>query len=337
MNRISALAQNFILVFSGGMGLASYQAGAYEYFRNALGKEPNWITASSAGAVNAALIAGNEPRKRIEALRTFWRENRVWTAPGSSIIPRGAVRHASNWFSAIQARLTGSAGLFHPRWPDSPLSPFKSLYDLLPMQRRLERLVDFELLNSSDIRLSIATTDIQTGEQVVFDTCKQTIGIEHVMASCGLLPEFAPVEIDGRLLGDGGLSSNAPVGLILGEPSQGPRTILVLDLFARDGARPTSLAEAIARKNDLMFSNHTLDALQSYFAGLKAADFQEVRDTVCYLSYRAPADEAGPEKLFDFSDATVIMRWNNGALDMAEALTLLRSGHRTTPLILVRR
>jgi predicted acylesterase/phospholipase RssA len=35
------------------------------------------------------------------------------------------------------------------------------------------------------------------------------------MASCGFLPEFAPLELDGRLLGDGGLSLNAPFDAIL--------------------------------------------------------------------------------------------------------------------------
>jgi NTE family protein len=35
------------------------------------------------------------------------------------------------------------------------------------------------------------------------------------MASCGFLPELAPVEIDGRMLADGWLSANAPVEIVL--------------------------------------------------------------------------------------------------------------------------
>jgi NTE family protein len=318
------------------MGLGAFQAGAYHHLREQ-GSEPSWIAGSSVGAVNAALIAGAKPEKRVETLRVFWEEGRFWTAPGSVFLPRGTMRHASNWVSAIQSRLTGSAGFFHPRWPGSPLSPFKSLYDLSPMKDRLERLVDFELLNTSDIRVSVATTDIETGEQVVFDTGRgHKLSIEHIMASCGLLPEFAPIELDGRLLGDGGLSANAPVGIILQEPAEQPRVVFVLDLFSRDGARPTSLTESIARKNDLMFANHTLDAVRCYFAGLKAAGFNGRSDTVCYLSYRAAADEAGPEKLFDLSEATVKMRWLTGALDMQEAIARLNT-ESEKPLILVRR
>ena len=42
---------------------------------------------------------------------------------------------------------------------------------------------------------TVATTDIETGDAVIFDTGKgDRIGIDHILASCGFLPEFAPVE-----------------------------------------------------------------------------------------------------------------------------------------------
>jgi NTE family protein len=41
---------------------------------------------------------------------------------------------------------------------------------------------------------------------------------------------------------------------------------------------------------------------------------------VLHLGYRAPAHEAGPEKAFDFSRASLEHRWNAGAADMAEAI-----------------
>ena len=37
------------------------------------------------------------------------------------------------------------------------------------------------------------------------------IAPEHLVASCGYLPDFPPLDIEGRLLGDGGLVSNTPV------------------------------------------------------------------------------------------------------------------------------
>jgi NTE family protein len=75
------------------------------------------------------------------------------------------------------------------------------------------------------------------------------------MASCGFLPEFAPLEVDGRLLGDGGLSLNALFDPILVSDTQGGLLLHVVGLNARDGARPESLEAALKRKNDLLFGN----------------------------------------------------------------------------------
>src|SRR3954470_16693046 len=80
------------------------------------------------------------------------------------------------------------------------------------------------------------------------------------MASCGFLPEFAPVDIGGRLLGDGGLSANAPIEALANDAAKG--LVFVIDLFARDGERPRSLEDALARKNDIMFGNQTMQRLK---------------------------------------------------------------------------
>lgn len=77
-------------------------------------------------------------------------------------------------------------------------------------------------------------TDIETGEPVTFDSQDEPIQIEHLMASCGFLPEFAPVEINGRLLGDGGLSLNAPFDPFLSSDLDKNLLLYVVDLFARD-------------------------------------------------------------------------------------------------------
>src|SRR3954462_9075280 len=80
------------------------------------------------------------------------------------------------------------------------------------------------------------------------------IEIDHLMASCGFLPEFAPLELDGRLLGDGGLSLNAPFDPILENAVEGDLWLYIIDLYARDGNRPISLEGAIERKSDLLFA-----------------------------------------------------------------------------------
>src|SRR5208283_1121582 len=67
----SALGQ-VVLVFQGGGALGAYQVGVYEALREA-GVEPDWVIGTSIGAINAALIAGNPPERRLVRLEEFWR------------------------------------------------------------------------------------------------------------------------------------------------------------------------------------------------------------------------------------------------------------------------
>jgi NTE family protein len=103
-------ATRIALVFSGGIGLGAYQAGAYEALQEREDLRLDWISGSSVGAVNAALIAGTPREARLEALRAFW-----MNAPfGSAVLPGanigGPWRHAQNWMSVLQARLFGAWG-----------------------------------------------------------------------------------------------------------------------------------------------------------------------------------------------------------------------------------
>ena len=60
-----------VLVLQGGGALGAYQAGVFEGLAEC-GYAPNWIAGVSIGAINAALIAGNAPERRVERLRSFW-------------------------------------------------------------------------------------------------------------------------------------------------------------------------------------------------------------------------------------------------------------------------
>jgi NTE family protein len=189
------------------------------------------------------------------------------------------------------------------------------------MRERLQALIDFERLNRGPVRLTVATTDVESGNIVLFDTAKgDGIGPDHLLATCGFLPEFAPVEIGGRLLGDGGLSANAPVEPVLEEMFDG--IVFVIDLFARDGARPRDFARALARKNDLLFANQTYLRLR-LFERQAARNGQGKFPRVFYLSYRAPPEEADSEKPFDYSPRALRRRREAGMADMAEALAVM--------------
>jgi NTE family protein len=152
--------------------------------------------------------------------------------------------------------------------------------------------------------------------------------MDHLMASCGFLPEFAPVEFDGRFLGDGGLSLNVPFDPILNAQFAGDLLLYIIDLYARDGSRPSSLGGALERKNDLLFGNQTVLRLK-YCMELRKArgEIEGIasprrRDRIVLLSYRPGMEEPGPEKSFELSAAALAQRWKAGLLDMDYAMDL---------------
>ena len=55
----------------GGGALGAYQVGVYQALHEA-GIEPDWVVGTSIGAINASLIAGNEPGDRLARLEEFW-------------------------------------------------------------------------------------------------------------------------------------------------------------------------------------------------------------------------------------------------------------------------
>lgn len=301
------------LVFAGGLGLGAYHGGAFEAFE-AVSGPPDWLTGSSAGAISAALIAGNPPCRRVDRLRSYWniRPFILRSVPDPD-------RHLIAWLNAIKAHLFGQTGFFHPRVPEA-FSRYIGFYDLAPTRERLRELIDFGRLNSGEPRVTLAATDLASGEFVLFDSRSELLTVDHILASCGFLPEFAPVCIDGKWYGDGGFSLNAPFEPLLDVDL--PIRLFVIDLYARDGAVPRGIEAAAGRKNDLLFANQTLQRLRHAISARRLrAELQHRpdEDEIYVLSYRPGNEEAGPEKSFDLSATAMVQRWRAGFLDMQMA------------------
>jgi NTE family protein len=213
-----------VLALQGGGALGAYQAGAYEALCDG-GHMPRWVAGTSIGAINAAIIAGNQPEHRVSRLRAFWEEvsSRLLGWP---LAENGDARRIFNETSAVLSAAGGVPGFFGPRMPPAVVMPQGtreaiSVYDTGPLRATLNELVDFDLLNSGAVRLSIGAVQVLSGNLKYFDTAFQVIGPEHVMASGALPPGFPPIEIDGEPYWDGGLVSNTPLEYIL--ERSGPR------------------------------------------------------------------------------------------------------------------
>ena len=340
-----------ILVLQGGGALGAYQAGVFEALA-AMDQTPDWIAGISIGAINAALIAGNPPERRVERLREFWQG--VSSFPWAPTLPPLAegidgVRDVLNETNATIAMLFGVAGFFSPRAPAAPFQPPGTLaaisyYDTAPLRDSLERLIDFDLLNSGAVRLSVGAVSVTRGNFCYFDTSEQRLDVRHVMASGALPPGFPPIEIDGEFYWDGGLVSNTPLQYVLDEPGGRPRLVFQVDLFAARGEMPANLSEASEREKDIRYSSRT--RLNTTFelrrqatvqaahrllarlperwrddpdARLLAAIPCEAAVDVVHLIYRSKHYESH-SKDYEFSRASMLEHWAAGLADTQATL-----------------
>ncbi len=337
------------LVLQGGGALGAYQGGAFEAMAE-FDRQPDWVAGISIGAVNAAIIAGNPPERRLECLRSFW--DRLASAIPSPVMPfaAGAIRLWAGEWSAAWATMFGIPGFFVPRagaavWPGEMPNP--SYYDTAPLAGTLRELVDFDLLNSGPTRLSIGAVDVDTGNFVYFDSRRQRIEPQHVMASGALPPGFPAVEIDGHAYWDGGLVSNTPLRHVVEQLEAAAATIFQVDLFSARGHRPRTLAGVEAREMDIRYSSRTrlvtdmlrerhemqrrLRALAALLPAERRAqpDVQrllagahEPSITLVHLILRDRGTDT-QNKDHEFSRASMVTHWQLGRRDMARSLRAL--------------
>jgi NTE family protein len=337
-----AVHMRTVLVLQGGGALGAYQAGVFEVLAEHE-TLPSWLAGISIGAINSAIIAGNPPGRRVERLHAFWDlvTSGVTDAPGFG----GDVgRSVFNAFSAGWTVSVGAPGFFTPRVPPAltwpPGTPQAlSFYDTAPLRSTLERLVDFDLINSRQVRLSVGAVCVRSGNFAYFDNAKQKIGPEHIMASAALPPGLPPIEIEGELYWDGGLVSNTPLQYVLDEERGEDLLVFQVDLFPSRGPMPRTLDDVAEREKDIRFSSRTRlntdaqlglrqakVAIRELLAKLPpgALPEHEVRRlerlakehavAVVQLIYRDKPYE-GSAKDYDFSRPAMLEHWSAGVAD----------------------
>jgi NTE family protein len=337
-----------VLVLQGGGALGSYQAGAFQALCRQ-GFEPEWVAGISIGAVNAAIIAGNEPDKRLDRLKEFW-EMVSAPVPWKPVLNSDRGRSVFNETSAALIATFGVPGFFTPRVPPAPLWPpgsseAQSYYDTAPLKRTLERLVDFDRINDLQCRLSVGAVSVTTGnfryfDNVEFNKLGKRIGPEHIMASGALPPGFPSVVIDGEHYWDGGISSNTPLDYVLEEEFRRDLLIFQVDLFSARGQLPISLLEAAEREKDIRFSSRTrmntdknrqlhnarravrdlISKLPDHLKDDPSVKFlreaaKENTVTVVHLIYKSKNYETS-SKDYDFSHVAMVEHWNAGVRDV---------------------
>ena len=337
-----------VLVLQGGGALGSYQAGAFQALCHQ-GFEPEWVAGISIGAVNAAIIAGNDEKLRVDRLKEFW-EMVSAPVPWNPVLQTDRGRSIYNETSAAIIATFGVPGFFTPRLPPAPLWPHgspqaQSYYDSAPLRRTLERLVDFDRINDLKCRLSVGAVGVTSGNFRYFDNLEfrrqgKRIEPEHIMASGALPPGFPSIVIDGEHYWDGGIASNTPLDYVLDAETDRDLLIFQVDLFSARGPLPETLLEAAEREKDIRFSSRTRlntdknrqlhnarKAVRDLIAKLpeelqhdasveflrKAAKENTV--TVVHLIYKSKNYESS-SKDYDFSHLAMVEHWEAGVRDV---------------------
>ena len=335
------------LVLQGGGALGAYQAGVYQALDEA-GLQPDSVAGVSIGGINAAIIAGNAPDRRVERLRDFWEG--ITARPVSLFKLDGdAARKAANVWSALLTTTLGQPGFFTPNRLNPWLSPRGSttataFYDTTPLRETLSRLVDFDRLNSGALRYAAGAVNILSGNFAFFDSRQTEIRLEHVMAGAALPPAFPAVPIGADFYWDGGLVSNTPLQHVLENAGSQHLLIFQVDLFSARGPAPRDMDDVLARQKDIQYSSRTR-LVTDYFRERHAGDLVakkllgKIPDdrldpeeralkgrlarlpeaTILELVYQQAAYET-QAKDYEFSAASMRQHWNSGYLDTRRSL-----------------
>jgi NTE family protein len=347
------------LVLQGGGALGAYQAGVFQALAEAE-IEVGWLCGTSIGAVNGALIAGNAPDRRVERLGEFW-EAVTEPPPSFPALPwlaafpwTGADRSRAllNRMSAFVTMVQGVPNFFSPR-AAPPLSSeadspdVVSLYDATPLRETLERLVDYDLINSEPMRFSIGATNVRTGAPVYFDNTERRITADHIMASASLPPGLPPTEIDGEYYWDGGVVSNSPMQYVLDnrrDYSTGSAIAFEVDLWDANGEVPLDITSANLRALEIHSASRSNLTLEQYremheFQLALKKHLQQIPEdyrntpearllaqkagvlvaTLVQLKYQAKKYETA-SKIFEFSRRSMREHWQAGYDDTWIAL-----------------
>jgi NTE family protein len=344
--------ERIALILQGGGALGAYQAGVYQALAEA-NLHPDWVAGISIGAINSALIAGNSPAERVNRLREFWE---AISAPSFGIPSpewfevRGDLsRSLLNQAHSLGALLGGVPNFFIPRVPPPYLQPNGTLeatsyYDVAPLRATLERLVDFDLINAREMRFSVGTVNVRSGNFVYFDNATHQILPEHVIASGSLPPGFPATEIESEFYWDGGLVSNTPLQWVLDSRPGKDTLAFQIDLWSARGEFPRNLLEAETRQKEIRYSSRTRMATDQFkkqqilrraAAHLLAKLPSELKQTpeaemlaleadekvynLIQLIYRARNYE-GNCKDYEFSRVTMEEHWRSGYNDAVRTL-----------------
>lgn len=169
-----------VVVLSGGGAKAAAHCGAVKAMRDA-GLEPGRYVATSLGAVVAAALAsGQDPDTVVRS---------VMNEAAGGIRPHP---------------LAGLAGLY-----------LEGLVRARPFREAIARIIGARRFSDLAVPLTVTAVDVDRLALVTFGHGGEDVPLlDALTASCALPPYFPAVEVQGRMLRDGGLLGHVPLDAV---------------------------------------------------------------------------------------------------------------------------
>jgi NTE family protein len=256
MSTPTSTAKRVNLAFQGGGAHGAFTWGVLDQLLEDGRIAIEGISGTSAGALNAAVLAygrmrgGNDGAR--EALHRFWRAVSDSSMAATSVRRSGwPVVPAAGWH--IHDTL-----IFN--WFETMtrlVSPYQfNPLNINPLWQIVERHVDFESLRrNGDIKLFVSATNVRTGQLRVFHTHELTL--DAMMASACLPFVFQAVEIDHDYYWDGGYMGNPSLFPLCYHTESRDVIVVHINPIVRDKL-PTDAAEIMNRINEISFNSSLL-------------------------------------------------------------------------------
>lgn len=239
------------LAIQGGGSYGAYGWGVLDRLLQEPGLHIEALSGSSAGAINAVVIAdgyarggGREGARR--ALDKFWRA--IGATASMSPLQRTPLDrmapHFTMAFSPVYHLLELAGAMAGPT-REGPIT-------LNPLRHFLAATIDFERVRAcEELELFIAATNVRTGTGKLFR--REEMDVQRLLASACLPTVFAAVEVDGEMYWDGSYVANPPLAPLM-RHGEGTDVIIIQNNPIARSDLPRTMADIANRANEIAFN-----------------------------------------------------------------------------------
>ena len=285
------------LVLAGGGARGAAHIGVLKYLE-ANNIPVDIVTGTSMGAIVGGLYAAGYRADEIESLML----DMDWEAALIDDVPRQK-RSLQRRIREDRFSIAGSPG-YDDGELKIPSGAIQGQNVILALQRLTQPVAHIEDFDALPRRFRAVATDIVTGEMVVLERGDLALALR---ASMGVPAIFAPIELDGRLLVDGGITNNLPIDLA---KEMGADIVIAVDITSPMLTREAlgNLLTITDQLTRLLVVNNT-QAQQAMLSPQDVLIVPEL-DAVSAVSFDAAANaiEAGYRAIEGKADALASLR-----------------------------